>query len=835
MSEQKVAMVHLTIDGRPVAVPKGTTVWQAARGIGIEIPIFCYHDRMPPLGACRMCLVEIEKMPKLVTACTQEAGEDMVVRTQSERVRQGQQGILEFLLVNHPLDCPICDKGGECPLQDNTLKFGPGQSRFIETKRMFRKHIRMGPVLVLDRERCILCWRCVRFGEILAGDDALKGFERGYHSQIGTPFTEPVNSKFIGNTIEICPVGALTSATYRFRARPWDNRQSQSVCPHCGCGCAMQLNVRGNDLVRTRPREHPEVNDIWLCDKGFFGYEFVTSAERLTAPLVRRDGVLREATWEDALDRVAQALRAAPPERIGVMGGTRTTNEDNYLLLRLFRGIVGTNHIDFRIETAHPQPAARAPWGLDGSIADVERADAIVLAGCDLTEEYPIIWLRVKKAIDRGVPLIIVNPWALEIARWARHSLVHRWGAEGLLLDALAGLVAPEAAAGAAQVPADQIRAAAAAVAGARRPLVLVGRTALERPDGLEILDAVDRLRAACGGAGLGLLRGRGNSGGAQALGLLPDMLPGYRPLSDAAARSAVESVWGRRVPTIPGQTVRGMCEAARAERLEALYVVGADPATDYPDAGAWAEARRRIGFLAVHELFLTRTAASADVVLPVLSFAEKTGTVCNIEGRIQRQDQARLGPGLARPDSFIFSQIASRLGTTLASASWEDVFAEIARVIPGWGEGARLAAPRPPLEVRPAPGAAAGPAGPAVPSVAPRDPEDGTLTLLTGTRLFNRGQMALRCPGVRNQAGEPFVALHPADASRLGVSDGAACEVRSPRGALRLAARIWPGLRPGQAYVPRGYDAAPVNTLEDEQGPVAVTVRALVAAAAAG
>src|SRR5205807_9009046 len=500
-----------------------------------------------------------------------------------------------------------------------------------------------------------------------------------------------------------------------------------------------------------------------------------------------------------------------------------------------FRGIVGTNHIDFRTETAHPQTSARAPWGLDGSIADVERADVIVLAGCDLTEEYPIIWLRVKKAIDHGASLIIVNPWELEIARWARHSLVHRWGAEGILLEALAGLVAPEAATAAVQVPADQIRAAAAAVSGARRPLVLVGRTALERPDGLEILGAVDRLRAACGGAGLGLLRGRGNSGGAQALGLLPDMLPGYRPLSDAAARSAVEAVWGRRVPTIPGQTVRGMCEAARAERLEALYVVGADPATDYPDAGAWAEARRRIGFLAVHELFLTRTAASADVVLPVLSFAEKTGTVCNIEGRIQRQDQARLGPGLARPDSFIFSQIASRLGPTLASASWTDVFAEIARVIPGWGEGARLAAPRPPLEVRPAPGAAAGPAGPAVPSVAPRDPEDGTLTLLTGTRLFNRGQMALRCPGVRNQAGEPFVALHPADASRLGVSDGAACEVRSPRGALWLAARIWPGLRPGQAYVPRGSDAAPVNTLEDEQGPVAVTVRALVAAAAAG
>jgi len=249
-----VPMVHLTIDGQQIAVPKGTTVYKAAQQAGIEIPVFCYHDRMPPLGACRMCFVEVEKMPKLMTSCTLEAGEDMVVKTQTDRVKQGQQGILEFLLVNHPLDCPICDKGGECPLQDNTLRFGPGRSRFIETKRTLRKHIRMGPVLVLDRERCILCWRCSRFGEIIAGDDALKGFERGFQSQIATPFLEPVRSKFIGNTISICPVGALTSATYRFRSRPWDNRHIRSVCPHCGVGCATELNVRGTDRARTRAR-----------------------------------------------------------------------------------------------------------------------------------------------------------------------------------------------------------------------------------------------------------------------------------------------------------------------------------------------------------------------------------------------------------------------------------------------------------------------------------------------------------------------------------------------------------------------------------------------------
>ena len=825
MSEQKVQLVHLTVDGQAVAVPKGTTVWQAARQIGIEIPIFCYHDRMPPLGACRMCFVEIEKMPKLATACTQEVGEDMVVRTQTERVRAGQQGILEFLLVNHPLDCPICDKGGECPLQDNTLKFGPGKSRFIETKRTFRKHIRMGPVLVLDRERCILCWRCVRFGEIIAGDDALKGFERGYHSAIGTPFTEPVNSKFIGNTMEICPVGALTSATYRFRSRPWDNRAVRSVCPHCGCGCATTLNIRGEEVTRTRPREHAEVNDIWLCDKGFFGYEFAHSRERLTRPLVRQDGALREATWEEALDRVATALRSAPPQTVGVMGGARTTNEDNLLLLHLFRGVIGTNHIDFRTETAYPEAAARAPWGLDVAIADVERAGAILLAGCDLSEEYPILWLRVKKAVDRGARLIIVNPWELEVARWASHSLVHRGGTDAALLGALAGRHAVDGAAAAAGVSPEVLGGAAAAWAGASSRLVLVGRGALERPDAGAVLDAVDRLRAAHG-ADLGVLRGRGNSGGAQLVGLLPDMLPGYRPLADVAARTTLETVWGRSIPAAPGHAVRGMLEAARAGALQALYVVGADPASDYPDAAAWRDARRRLGCLVVHELFLTQTAASADVVLPVLGYAEKAGTVCNIEGRVQRQDQAVLGPGSARSDATIFSDIARRLGTMLAYASWEEVFAEIGRLIPGWREDARLPFPRP------AAGAGEATRLPDRP-YSPNGETGGTFTLLTGRRLFDRGTMAARCPGIREQAGDPFVALHPDDAARLGLAEGDPCDVRSGRGTLRLAARIWRGLQPGHAYVPLGYETASVNTLLDEDETARVTVRALAGAAA--
>jgi NADH-quinone oxidoreductase subunit G len=815
-------MVHLTIDGRQIAVPKGTTVWHAARRLGIEIPVFCYHDHMPPVGACRMCFVEVEKMPKLATSCTLEAAEDMVVRTNTDRVKQGQRGILEFLLVNHPLDCPICDKGGECPLQDNTLKFGPGASRFVETKRTYGKHVRLGPVLVLDRERCVLCWRCVKFGEIIAGDDALKGFERGYHSQIGTPFMEPVESKFIGNTIGICPVGALTSQTYRFRSRPWDNRHAQSVCPHCGCGCAATLDVRGNDLARMRAREHPEVNDIWLCDKGFFGYEFVGSADRLRTPFVRDGGSLREAAWDEALERVAAALRAVPPEQIGVIGGAGGTNEDAYLLTRLFRGVVGTNSIDFRADTAFPQPASQAPWGLGRAISDVERADVIVLLGCDLTEEYPIVWLRVKKAVDAGAHLVIANPWMLEVARWARLNVTYRRGAEPAVLRVLGGQGSADDASAASGAAAAVLQEAAALFAAAKRPFVLAGRTALEQPEGAAVAAGLAALRSSRPDVTVSLLRGCANAGGAQLLGVLPDMLPGYRPLADASARASMEAVWGRPVPASAGRTVREMLAAAREGNLRLLYVVGADPAVTYPDAGAWRAARERLGLLVVHESFLTQTAREADVVLPALTYAETPGTVGNLEGRVQRREQAVLGPGEAQSDSAIFTALAARLHDPFAFSSWEDASAEISRLIPGWGDNARIAPP--PIAAAPVRGVESA-------SRAGGSPAGG-LALVTGVRLFDRSPASLRCPGIRTPAGEAFVALHPDDAARLGVGEADLCEVRSGRGVLRLAARMWPGLHPGHAYVPLGFEEAPVAALLDEREAVFVTVRALAPAA---
>src|SRR5712692_1161686 len=371
---QALQMVTVAIDGTKVVVPEGTTVYQAAKGAHIEIPIFCYHDRMPPLGACRMCLVKVEKMAKLRTSCTLEAADGMVVSTIAPEVKAGQEAILEFLLINHPLDCPICDKGGECPLQDQTYQFGPGRSRFIETKRDFAKPVSLGRVLVLDRERCILCWRCVRFGELVAGDDALKGFERGFHTEINTPFTLPVASKFIGNTIAICPVGALTAKTYRFAARPWDNQSVPSVCTLCGVGCAVEFDVRGGVITRTRARELPAINDIWLCDLGFFGHTYVHHPERLRTPLVRRDGGLAEATWEEALDVVARRLRAASPSRVAMLGGARLTNEDAYVAGRFFRSVVGTNHLDYRTDAPPGSASLQVPWGMVSSIAEVGEA-----------------------------------------------------------------------------------------------------------------------------------------------------------------------------------------------------------------------------------------------------------------------------------------------------------------------------------------------------------------------------------------------------------------------------------------------------------------------------
>lgn len=623
-----VQQINLTIDGIAVSVPKGTTVYKAITQLGIDVPIFCYQDRMPPFGACRVCLVEVEKMAKLQTSCTLEATEGMVVKTQSDPAVAGREEILEFLLINHPLDCPICDRGGECPLQDQVLKFGPGASRFYEEKRHFTKPLPLGPVLMLDRERCIVCARCTRFGDLIAGDHALELHDRGYRTEVGTPNHEPVESKFIGNTIMICPVGALTSQVYRFRARPWDNLPTETTCTLCPVGCSMILDSRDGEIMRTRSLENKEVNDIWLCDKGWFGYEFVTDQDRLQEPLIRRSGKLEPASWDEALTLIASQIKKS--ELSAGLGGNPLTFEENYLFQQLMRDVIQTNHIDHRVGTPifSLTEEGIAP-GMEMTIGDCENLSFAILFGLDLTEEFPVIWLRLKQARNKGATVLFFGNYAPEIASQLSNVILHPPGSEVQVLKEHLDTITKLSAKG--------------------KGAFFVGRQYLANANRLPILSEIMKLQQSH--ISLNILEGNGNSMGARFAGMRPDIGP-----------------FGEKVEH-PGFNTIQILEKAAESGWDFLYVAGANVAGKVPST-LWNEVRKKLKFLVVQDLFLTETASQADVVLPTLCFVEKNGHFMNIEGRIQKLQPGRMIPKGILSDAEIFMLLAQKLGAVLTVTS---------------------------------------------------------------------------------------------------------------------------------------------------------------------
>ncbi len=612
MSDQ----ISLTIDGKVVTVPKGTTVYTAAKSLGSEIPIFCYHDKMPPFGACRVCLVEVEKMPKLQTSCTLQAQEGMVVKTTSGKAEQGRKEILEFLLINHPLDCPVCDRGGECPLQEHVLNHGPAESRFFEEKRKFKKPLPLGPVLQLDRERCIVCARCTRFCDTVSGDHALEMVERGFKSEVGTPGNAPADSKFIGNTIMICPVGALTSQVYRFRARPWDNEPAETTCTLCPVGCSMILDSRDGQVMRTRSKENSKVNDIWLCDKGWFGYEFSAHPDRLKEPLIRRGEKLVPASWEEAFSLIAEKLKGS--QKIAAFGGNPLTVEENLLFRKLYRDGLQVNNLDHRIGV--PECALTEeglPPGMASSIEEIDRASCIVLLGLDITEEFPVLWLRMKKAIDKGASVIFLGHKAPEITSYLKKTVVHMPGREIEVLRE--------------HFPKN-----------VEHVLLFVGRQYLYSQGRAAFLAELAKV---AGSSPINVMEGSGGSIGARFAGVHPE-------LGSKKGLSALQ-----------------VLKEAALKEWDFLHVAGANPKQKYPSS-LFAAARRNLKFLVVQDLFLTETAAESDVVLPALAFTEKGGSFLNIEGREQflRPGKETL-PG-ALSDGEIFIEIAKRLGIKL---SWDE------------------------------------------------------------------------------------------------------------------------------------------------------------------
>ena len=714
-------MVKVTIDGQEADVPKGTTIVDAAKSIGIEIPIFCYHEKMKPVAACRMCLVEIEKMRGLNPACAITVAEGMVVKTTTKAVQDQQKATLAFLLINHPLDCPVCDKGGECPLQDNTFKFGPGVSEYIEPKRHFVKPIQLSDRIFLDRERCIMCYRCVRFQSDIAQDNALGVIHRGAASEIGVAPGHTLDSPFQGNIVELCPVGALTSGRYRFTARPWDIQNVPTVCPHCPIGCNTSLTIRENVIKRVLSRRNDPVDDGWLCDKGRFTYEYVNRPDRLTTPLLRKGDRFVAATWREAITAIAERFRTIKAEHgadaIGGLCAPTQTNEEAYLFQKLMRAVVGTNNVDYRgPQQGDSDSVLQQLFGYRaamGSIGGLELARTILLIGANPIVEQPILDLRIRKAVVQGTSLIAVNEGPRRLDEITRSVLRARPGSEPALIN---GLLYALLASG--KLPADTearypglaarvqaLVAAATPAATAQQTGVaeqLLRDTASQLVDGgpvaicyseawadeagdaaVQGLAYLAMLSGNIGkpGAGLNRLPLHANTQGAIDVGLLPHLLPGHRNVTDAAARQALAAIWGAEPPAGAGMGSRQMLEAASAGQLQALYISGLDPAAEWGQEAR--DALADVPFLVVQDIVLTETAKGADVVLPATSYAETDGTLTNLERRVQRIRPAVNLRGDMLPGWQIVSDLANRLGGRFYYGGPADVLTEIAEALP--------------------------------------------------------------------------------------------------------------------------------------------------------
>ncbi len=682
-----VETVTFTLDGREVTARKGEMLIAAAERAGTFIPRFCYHPRMKSVGVCRMCLVEVSspRGASLQPSCFIEAQAGASVVTDSDKVKKAQDGVLEFLLINHPLDCPVCDKGGECPLQDQTLAYGPGESRFVEEKRHFEKPIAISELVLLDRERCIQCSRCTRFADEVAGEAQIDFIGRAEALEVNTFPELPFTSYFSGNTVQICPVGALTAVPYRFAARPWDLDQVESTCTTCAVGCRVAVQSSSNRATRLLGIDADPVNHGWLCDKGRFAFEAVNAEDRLTEPLVRKDGALVPVSWYEALRAAASGLKAATSkdgaEAVGVIGGARLTNEGAYAWAKLAKGVLGTDSVDAQMGDGLP---AEVALGLPRATIDqTAAADTVIVLAGDLREELPILFLRLRSAIvDRGLSLVELSPRATALTPYAEASL--RYGPGGAV--DLARAVVDDAAVAPAPADPDAL-VTARRLAGAGDVVVIVGRPSLAE-DGVLVAEAAQVLARALPAARFLPALRRGNVHGALDMGMAPGLLPGRVTLD--AGREWFAHAWGS-VPAERGRDTAAMLAAAAADepadgpRLRALVVLGADPLTDFPDRRLAERALEGADFVVSVASSPGPVTERADVVLPAAEAHERPGTTTNIEGRISRLGQKLVSPGQSWPDWMIASELAMHLDGDLGLESVAAVWDEVERLAPAY------------------------------------------------------------------------------------------------------------------------------------------------------
>jgi NADH-quinone oxidoreductase subunit G len=775
--------VAVTIDGFEIAVPKGTLIIRAAELLGIQIPRFCDHPLLDPIGACRQCLVVVEGQLKPMASCITACSEGMVVHTQltSAVADKAQQGVMEFLLINHPLDCPMCDKGGECPLQNQAMTNGRGETRFTFDKRTFDKPVPISTEVLLDRERCISCTRCTRTSEEIAGDPFIEFLGRGPAQMIGTAEGKPFNSYFSGNTVQVCPVGALTGAAYRFRSRPFDLVSVPSVCEHCASGCRQRTDVRRGRVMRRLAGEEPAVNEEWNCDKGRWAFTYATQPDRLTSPLVRDpDGVLVPASWPHALAVAAAGLAAARdadgdgPRGVGVLAGGRLTLEDAYAYAKFARVALDTNDVDMR---ARPHSAEEEQFlaacvaGHDIGVgyADLEQAPAVLLAGFEPEDESPIVFLRLHKAVRRRrLPVFSLAALASRgLAKLSGELLATVPGDEAAALTTLAA-GGPGAGRG-------DVWQRAAQALGAPGAVILAGERLAEVPGAL----AAAAVLAVASGARLAWVPRRAGERGAVEAGALPGLLPIGRPVTDPAARAEVARTWGKSsLPGAPGRDTAAILAAAAGHELAALVVAGVDPA-DLPDPRAALHAIETAPFVVSLELRASSVTDRADVVFPVAAVAEKAGTFVNWEGRGGSFGQALKVPEV-RTDLYVLGAIADEMDVHLGLPDAAAARAELASL--GTWHGPR---PEPPVATT------------AWPGVPPAHRLDGSgvldVRLATWHQLLDSGRMQDGEPYLAGTARPAVARMSAATAAEAGAADGDKVTVATDRGSVTVPVEIVP------------------------------------------
>ena len=758
MTDTQQQTITITVDGKQLEAKPGELLIEACERGGVYIPRFCWHKRMDPVGACRMCLVDVEGSPPIPgsqerrpqTSCTTVVRDGMVVHTQfaSEQIHDAQKTILELLLINHPLDCPICDRAGECPLQDQTQDYGPNETKFLEPKRRYEKPTKISPLINLDRERCILCYRCTRFCDELSGDVLIGVMERGPEAYIFPFENEGFDSYFSGNTVQICPVGALTSREYRFNARPWDLQVVPTTCTLCSAGCSLHASVRVQDgnVARFSAAVNEETNEEWLCDRGRFGNEFISAPDRLSYPYARKGNDLVPVSWQEAFEIMEAGLKPViEGAASGVIVGESVCDEDAYAAQKFARTTLQTSNIDSRIEGGLDADALITPGVTYERILS---SDLVVLVSLDAREEVPVLFLRLRIAAEKkGLRTAIVHSREIALSEYADVRVEIQ--------------------------PGDEVAAAADtalndALSKAKNPVILLGPRACA-PDVVSAWRSVAERH----NARITWVPRRSNSYGVLAAGAHPALKPGYQP----AAQKGLDTA--------------GMLNAAANGELQALWLVGADVLADVPDARLGHAALSKTPFVVVQDVQSTQLMNYAHLVLPAASFVERDGTVTDFEGRRQPVNAAVDPPGAARADYAILAEAARRLGRPIGCRTFADVKAEL---------DAALAGATPPTNT--------------ATTNAPAARSQADLRLLTYRLLYDDGSRVRMTNGIRELTSDPFAEINAEDAERLGVADGDKVTVTTAHGSLTLPARTSKAIAKGAVFVPTNQPGVNVNVL---------------------